>query len=461
MTPEQRNSRHEQMGIKPKEKLSDSFIIDFIEKLRSNGLETAIEHVMDTNGIEPKYNEGDEKTLAEQREKLEIMPGMMIANHPGHFDTLIVLDILKKRIIERGDVKFLVAGGPFYEFLAGLFGKDLVLSTERSKDPIGESVKHITESDGLLMIYPTGGQNTEFQNGFKLICQRIPDDSMIYAVQIDEHDLAMARNEPADDEKHSIQVYEVFTTADEWKIELADSEPAEQNHRMTEYYQSKFAEADARKTYTTESPEDRRTREEQTRIIGELFKKARNQEIPLHLFASFADDILLHEGKITESHGDIDAICLRSDVEKMKEVLKEMGCDDPEEEIGNPNYYSEGLPLKIKTRFGEIEIDIPILDFDKERQEPYYAITNNEGKKYRIYFGKDFLSKTPVDTTAGQLSTISPLGLIQTRLFYPALEEIEWREKDKKAAEALRNKFFPGEDLADKKFMPEIVEMTE
>ena len=82
-------------------------------------------------------------------------------------------------------------------------------------------------------------------------------------------------------------------------------------------------------------------------------------------------------------------------------------------------------------------------------------------KKYRIYFGKDFFSKIPVNTKEGQLSTVSPLGLIQTRLFYPVLEGIELREKDRKAAEALRDKFFPGKNLADKKFMPEIVEMIE
>ena len=439
---------------------TDKFIIDFIEKLRSDGLEPAVQHVMKTSGIEPKYNEGDQDTLVEQRQKLETMPGMMIANHPGRFDTFIVLDILKKRITERRDVKFLVAGGQFYEFLAGVFGKELVLSAERDKDPIGESVKHITESGGLLMIYPTGGQDTEFKSGFKLICQRIPADSMVYAVQIDERDFAIASKTPVGEDKNSIQVHEVFTNVDEWTAELADSEPAGQNHRMTEHYQSLFAEVNERTTYTTESLEDRKKREEQMRIIGELFKNVRDKEAPLYLFASFADDVLLHDGEIAESHGDIDAICLRADVEKIKEVLREMGCDDIEEETGNPNYYSEELPLKITARLGEIEVDVPILDFDEDRQEPYYSITNNEGKKHRIYFGKDFFSKSPMDTTAGQLSTVSPLGLIQTRLFYPALEEIELRDKDRKAAEALRDKFFPGEDLTDKKFMPEIVEMT-
>lgn len=440
---------------------TDRFIIDFIEKLRSDGLEPAIQQVMENSGIEPKYNEGDEEALAEQRQKLETMPGMMISNHPGRFDTLIVLDILKKRIAEKGDVKFLVAGGQFYEFLAGIFGKDLVLSAERSKDPVGESVKHITENDGLLMIYPTGGQDTEFKSGFKLICQRIPDNSMVYAVQIDERDLAMASKAPAGDEKHNIQVHEAFTTTDEWVAELADSEPAEQNHRMTEHYQSLFAEVNAQKTYTTESPENRRKREEQMRIIGELFQNVHDEEAKLYLFASFADDVLLHDGKIAESHGDVDAICLRADVEKIKEVLKKMGCSNIEEETDNANFYSEGLPLKITAQLGEIEVDIPILDFDENRQEPYYSITNNEGKKYRIYFGKDFFSKLPIDTTAGQISTVSSLGLIQTRLFYPALEGIELRDKDRKAAEALRDKFFPGENLADRKFMPEIVEVKD
>ena len=326
---------------------TDRLTIDFIKELRSSGLEPAIQHIMNANGIEPKYNDEDEESLAKQREKLKTMPGIIIANHPGRFDTLIVLDMLKKTITERGDVKFLVAGGQFYEFLAGIFGKDLVLSAERSKDPIGESVKHITETNGLLMIYPTGGQDTEFKNGFRLICQRIPKNSMVYTVQIDENDLAMASVQPSDDEKHKIQVHEVFTNVEEWTSGLDDSEPAKQNHKMTEHYQSLFEEVNVQKTYTTESPENRKKREEQTRIINELFKNAYDKKASLYLFASFADDVLLHDGEIAESHGDIDAICLRADLGKIKEILKEMGCHNIEEETDNPNYYSDGIPLKI------------------------------------------------------------------------------------------------------------------
>ena len=101
---------------------------------------------------------------------------------------------MKKNHREK-DVKFLVAGGQFYEFQLEYLAR-ACLSAERDKDPIGESVKHITESGGLLMIYPTGGQDTEFKSGFKLICQRIPADSMVYAVQIDERDFAIASKTP-------------------------------------------------------------------------------------------------------------------------------------------------------------------------------------------------------------------------------------------------------------------------
>ena len=74
---------------------TDRLTIDFIKELRSSGLEPAIQHIMNANGIEPKYNDEDEESLAKQREKLKTMPGIIIANHPGRFDTLIVLDILK------------------------------------------------------------------------------------------------------------------------------------------------------------------------------------------------------------------------------------------------------------------------------------------------------------------------------------------------------------------------------
>ncbi|MFA5750393.1 MAG: hypothetical protein WC895_04180 [Candidatus Shapirobacteria bacterium] len=370
--------------------VTDEYILDFIKTLRSHGLETAIRSAMDRCGIEPEYSNVSEGALADQREKLDTMPGMMIANHPGRFDTLIVLDMLKKRIAERRDVKFLVAGGPFYELLAEIFGKESVLSAEINKDPIGKSVKHIVESGGLLMIYPSGSQDMKFKSGFRSICERVPDDSMVYAVQIDEYDLAVASAQPTDGDKHRIHVHEAFTNADEWRAELAESRPAERNRRMTQLYLSKFAAVNARKTYMTESPEDRKKREEQTRIVSDIFQRANENGIPLYLFASFADDVLLHDGVIAEFHGDIDAICLREHVGEMNTILAEIGCDT-EEETDNQNYYSNSLPLKMRARRGDVEIDIPILDFDDIRQEPYYQLTNNDGKTYRIYFGKNFL----------------------------------------------------------------------
>lgn len=208
-----------------------------------------------------------------------------------------------------------------------------------------------------------------------------------------------------------------------------------------------------------EDRERERLRKEQLKFIEDINRIAVGKGISLYLFAGFADDLVLNEGSAIEDHGDVDIICMRKDLNLLIEALREIGCDAVEEESDNPNYYSsKDNPHKINARRGEVSIDIPIMDFDEERQQPYYVITNNEGRKLHIYFDQDFLpdNRQPVGTLP---KTVSPLGLIQTRVFYPQIQDIEWREKDRIAAEALRDRFFPGEDLNDPKFMPEIIEI--
>jgi len=437
----------------------------FTEKYQSKGLDIALEHLKDFFKLELAYNQDSQSNFQEQRHKLETQPGLIISNHPGGLDTLIMLDILKKRISEKGDVKILVAGGELYDRLVSIFSEDIFINAEKGfanlRKIIGESVEHIN-AGGLLMIYPTGGQEKTFQSGFKSIFKRLPDNAMIYAVNIDEHDLAMASKNTNSGKKDvsRVRVDEIYTTVKEWGDEIAGVNLHEQNDKLTEFYNSKFQESESKKVYTTEkNPEKNELLEKQLESIYDISKKAKEKGCSLYLFAGFADEFLLNNGDIKKKHEDVDFICMRNDAKKVMEALNEIGYTDIKEVFDNGDLYSSELPLKIAAQRGFISVDIPIMDFDEQCQQPFYTITNNDGKKFHIYFEKAFLSDKKIQSPEGELSTVSALGLIQTRIFYSKIEGIELREKDRKAAEALRNKFFPGEDLSNPKFMPKIIEI--
>lgn len=191
---------------------------------------------------------------------------------------------------------------------------------------------------------------------------------------------------------------------------------------------------------------------EQPEFIEDVFKKAEEKGIDIFLIGGFADEAVLNGGEIKRKHEDVDFVCMRKDMDAVMALLSEVGCEKIKKIMDGQNFYAENLPLKIAAQRGGMTIDVPLLDFDELRQQPYYFLINNEGKKFTIYFEKNIFSD-------GKLGSISPLGLIQTRIFYPSIENIEIREKDRVAAEMLRSKFFPNDDLSDSKFMPEIIEI--
>lgn len=198
---------------------------------------------------------------------------------------------------------------------------------------------------------------------------------------------------------------------------------------------------------------------EQLKFIDDIFEKVRNYECPLYLIGGFADEFLLNPGDVKKEHGDVDLVGFRSDVDKIKEILTEVGCSNVKEIFKGKNYHSDGFPLKVIARNGRVSVDIPLMDFNRENESFYYAITNNDGERFHIYFDRELFSSEQGEQSDGYYPTISALGLVQTRLFYPAIENIKLREKDREAAEIIRSKFFPEKDLNDPIFMPNIVKI--
>lgn len=198
---------------------------------------------------------------------------------------------------------------------------------------------------------------------------------------------------------------------------------------------------------------------EQLQLIDDIFNKAQEKGVEVFLFAGFADEFVLNEGEIKRDHSDVDFVCMRKDAQAMMKVLADIGCENIKEMFDSENYYSDELSLKIIARRGDVSMDVPLLDFDEDRQRAYYAMINDDGKKFKIYFEKNMLMASEFSSDGSVVKVVSPLALIQTRVFYSSIENIEIRDKDRLASEMLRDKFFPGEDLSDPKFMPEIIEV--
>lgn len=231
-----------------------------------------IEHSADPAGIAKKILEGagveiihEERAengpaLQEMRKKLSTEPGVIICNHPSHFETLAVLEMLK-----RPDIKVVVSR---YAVATPLFGEEnfIVSNPSASREEFArarEEMKSHIEKGGLLVLFPTGGaerysEEFLFKSGFSLLVRDIlrPTD-MVYACHADEVEAKSLKKQTsmrllaalaglkwqgkALFERRALHLRESYTTVDMWKSALigADSR-REENRRLTKLYSSLF-----------------------------------------------------------------------------------------------------------------------------------------------------------------------------------------------------------------------------
>jgi len=153
-------------------------------------LKSFSEKLLQKIGIEGEYLKSGEPEFSEIRNKLNKEPGLIISNHPGYFDMLLVLSS-----ITRDDLKIVVAE-KFYQGLSKKFGiEKFIKSTDSSI--VEKSCNHVHDG-GAVLIFPTGGADTvtknhhrddlPFRSGFRRILEKINPDSMIYSFYINPED---------------------------------------------------------------------------------------------------------------------------------------------------------------------------------------------------------------------------------------------------------------------------------
>lgn len=213
-------------------------------------------------GVDVVHEEHAEDGLMfrEMRERLRTEAGVIICNHPSHFETLAVLGML-----ERPDIKVVVSR---YAVATPLFGEEnfIVSNPSASREEFlatREEMKSHIEKGGLLVLFPTGGverysEEFLFKSGFSLLVRDVlrPTD-MVYACYVNEADAKTLKKQTSARllsavagfkrrgktlfERRQLHLRERYTTADMWKSSLQGAvSRRDENRRLTELYSSLF-----------------------------------------------------------------------------------------------------------------------------------------------------------------------------------------------------------------------------
>lgn len=153
----------------------------------------------------------------------------------------------------------------------------------------------------------------------------------------------------------------------------------------------------------------------ETKVIGELTQeqlsliKDLSSNFQIYLGGGYADEVLLNDGNITRPHGDVDMWARREDQEKLADHLKHVGYKV--EFLGK----DANKPAKIGADKGKVHIDIPLLDFDPDKNQPYLDPQGIMELDTRFYFEPNALKEPTKMLSNFPVRTMSPLFLMQLR----------------------------------------------
>ena len=156
---------------------------ELVEQVKKEGSEDilfdSMERYLETLNIELVYeSEKDNPEIEEMRRRLNTEAGVIISNHPGYFDVLAILHLIKRQ-----DIKIVAS---HFEDISKILGTEKFLPAVR--DPAGvaklmRDIKNHIKSGGALLIFPTGGQDGinkpedkrhfEFQSGFRYLVGKV------------------------------------------------------------------------------------------------------------------------------------------------------------------------------------------------------------------------------------------------------------------------------------------------
>ena len=130
-------------------------------------------------------------------------------------------------------------------------------------------------------------------------------------------------------------------------------------------------------------------------------------EPPLFVFGSVAEAVLL-EGRPMESHGDVDVLVPRDELEFQRERLVAAA-----RAVRRLLRTRPGLPLVLGSTRGEHSLELNAVDYDQSG-DPYFAVRTDPGL-VSIAVPGDIFEWPPTQVGEVTVRTVSPLALIQIR----------------------------------------------
>lgn len=234
-------------------------------ELNEGGLQAVAAKVLELAKITPVYTlaqrEGDE-SFAQSRQRLNTEAGLIISNHPGYFDSMVILNT-----ITRSDLKIVVSESNYRKFAPKIGEDALIKATNEPNEALGfiRSIKNHIESGGVVLIYPTGGadragnnpEQFDFKDGLSVILRKClnPQD-MVYSFYVEPEDITVAAGETLS--RHSgvfsalltnenisanvlkdevpVRVNERYSNASEWQNVVDQAQKENRNQALAQHF---------------------------------------------------------------------------------------------------------------------------------------------------------------------------------------------------------------------------------
>ncbi|OGG51501.1 hypothetical protein A3C18_01665 [Candidatus Kaiserbacteria bacterium RIFCSPHIGHO2_02_FULL_54_11b] len=226
--------------------------------VRSGDFKHLSDLFLDKLNVTGRYMAASRPDFRKNRERLQHQPGIVISNHPGYIDPLLLLSQ-----IERRDILIMLHNNIYKsakDQLGGVANKYFISNLRES---LPQAQEHIADG-GLFIFFPTGLQGPIFKNGFREIVDTIASDTMVYSFHLDKDDVDKTEKEKLSlgaglaytflptqipsmrqmGEKFIIDVDERVSSADEWKRVIADNGDAKRRNvsaALQMHYEKQFA----------------------------------------------------------------------------------------------------------------------------------------------------------------------------------------------------------------------------
>lgn len=260
---------NESMGELPnniKEKAQKAFRENFssrttnsllLERL-SKSKELALKHLEQLD-LNPSFLQENNPELNTMRSNLNSESGIIISNHPGWADTALILSVIK-----RDDVKIMMNKNYFNLLPTEVADKYFFPNEKDPSKSIGifKRIQDHIKSGGVLLIYPSGGNEdkngTSFKDGFRVILRGLEPTQMVYCFNINNEDTKKASkghhsrigfaseillpvlNYKKSKNPQTIRVDEAYTQAGDWQEASEGFSKEDINVTLTKKYENMF-----------------------------------------------------------------------------------------------------------------------------------------------------------------------------------------------------------------------------